>query len=110
MRRYKYSALVKMDASVADADGGLPPGTTSRVTVRATHHQTHSTKFFSALAAMPSRSLSHPGDHAVDITLSVLGEDVPDYLDAGDELAVWRGHDIGHGVITRRLFLWTEAP
>jgi hypothetical protein len=44
------------------------------------------------------------------MTLSVLGDDVPDYLDTGDEVALWRGHDIGHGLITRRLFLGAETP
>ena len=80
------------------------------MTVRADHHQTHRTKFFSALVTAPASAALWPGDHSVEMTLSVLGEDVLEYLDAGDEVALWRGHDIGHGVITRRLFLWTETP
>lgn len=44
------------------------------------------------------------------MTLTVVGDDVPDYLEAGDAVALWRGHDIGHGIITRRLSLWVEAP
>jgi hypothetical protein len=110
MKRYKYSAHIKMDPADADTDGMPPPGTTRRVTVRAHHRQTHSPRFFSALATAPAWIPLGPDDHGVDMTLSVLGDDVPDYLDAGDELALWRGREIGHGVITRRLFLWAETP
>jgi hypothetical protein len=95
-----------MDPGAEGTHGAPRPGTTRRVTVRAHHHQTHNPKFFRALATASAR----PGDHGVEITLSVLGDDVPDYLDAGDELALWSGHEIGHGTITRRLFLWAETP
>jgi len=40
----------------------------------------------------------------------VVGNDVPDYLDAGDSFALWRGHNIGHGVISRRLSWFADAP
>lgn len=108
MRRYKYRALVKLDPA---AGHGVPaPGETRRVTVRANHHRTHSGKFFSALAAVPITSSPAGGDHSVQMTLTVLGDDVPDYLDAGDAVALWQGNDIGQGVITRRLPPWVEAP
>ena len=41
--------------------------------------------------------------------MTVLGDDACDYLEAGDIFALWRGHDIGHGVISRRLSLWTDS-
>jgi hypothetical protein len=110
MRHYKYRALIKLDPAAARGHRVPTPGNTCRVTVRAHHHRTHSGKFFSALAAIPATSSPAGGDRSVQMTLTVLGDDVPDYLDAGDAVALWRGGDIGQGVITRRLPLWVEAP
>jgi len=110
MRHYKYRALVKLDLAATHGHHALAPGRTCRVMVRAHHHRTHSGKFFSALAAMPATSASASSSQSVQLTLTVLGDDVPDYLDAGDALDLWQGADIGHGVITRRLPLWVEAP
>ncbi|HEY1917179.1 MAG TPA: hypothetical protein VGH27_16555 [Streptosporangiaceae bacterium] len=44
------------------------------------------------------------------MTLTVLGDDVPDYLDAGETVQLWRGTDISPALITRRLFLGAEGP
>lgn len=107
MRRYKYRALVKMEQDTTSPWQG---GTTWRVIVQASHHQTHHGQFFSALVTTAEGTGPPPGDHSVEMTLAVLGDDVPDYLDAGDPVKLWRGHDIGHGIITRRLPTLIEAP
>ncbi|MGH3156663.1 MAG: hypothetical protein ACRDNF_08840 [Streptosporangiaceae bacterium] len=109
MHRYRYRALVRLEPA-AGPGGGLEAGKTCRVTVRAQHHQTHRSKFFSALADTPAAASPLDTGHSVQVTLTVLGDDVPDYLDAGDPVALWRGGDLGHGVITRRLQMWVEAP
>lgn len=107
MRHYKYRALVKLEQ---DAKRPRQEGTTWRVIVQAGHHETHRGQFFSALVTTAEGTESPPGDRSVEMTLDVLGDDVPDYLDAGDPVKLWRGHDIGHGVITRRLPTLIEAP
>jgi hypothetical protein len=33
------------------------------------------------------------------------GDDPADYFSAGDHFALWLGHDIADGVVTRRLFV-----
>jgi hypothetical protein len=110
-RQYKYRALVRLEPDTSEGRGGSPlPAEGGRVVVRAEHHETHRSKMFSALVSgMPSLS-PRAGDRSVELTMTVLGEDVVDYLEAGDTFALWRGHDIGRGLISRRLQLWVDGP
>lgn len=109
MKQYKFSTLVRLNPpNGTGADRPLPE-TDGRVVVRARHHDTHGSKIFSALVSgLPDRPVST--DHSVQLTLTVLGNDVCDYLEAGDAFTLWRGHDIGKGVISRRLSWWADAP
>jgi hypothetical protein len=109
MERYKYSALVKLNEP--SATGTDPPSleTGARVAVRARHHETGSSKLFSALITLIHDS-SAQADRSIPLTLTVVGSDVPDYLVAGDSFILWRGHDIGRGVISRRLSWFADAP
>jgi len=35
----------------------------------------------------------------------VLGDDAGDYLAPGERFELWRGHDLGSGVVTSRIFI-----
>lgn len=108
MEQYKYSTLVKLNGPGSDrTDPPLQAG--ARVAVRARHHETGASKLFSALIVVILDDSPQP-DHSVPLTLAVVGDDVPEYLDAGDSFTLWRGHDIGQGVISRRLSWFAEAP
>jgi hypothetical protein len=111
VKSYKYRALVRLDRP---GPGRRPdpalPETGGRFVVRAHHHETHRSKIFSALVAMPADEPLRAADHSIQLTMTVLGDDACDYLEAGDTFALWRGHDVGHGIISRRLFLWADAP
>lgn len=110
MKRYTYSALVRLTPSGGqESPGPLLPETGARVAVRAAHHETHHSKTFSALISSAHGEPLVPSGHSIQATITVLGEDAGDYLDAGDTFALWRGHDIGRGVISRRLRLWAET-
>jgi len=102
MKRYKYQALVTLaqDASEASALSG----SACRMVVRAEHPGTHQHKIFSALVSSSDGSDLRPGGHVV-LTMRVLGDDVADYLHPGDHFDLWRGQDVGHGVVSRRLFV-----
>jgi hypothetical protein len=39
------------------------------------------------------------------VTLTVLGHDAGDRLHPGEGFVLWRGHDVGSGVVTRRIFV-----
>ncbi len=111
--RLKFQALVTPARRAPDPAGSPPPdrtvfdmapGQMQRMAVRCEHHQTHATGFFNALV---SSNGDEPGllgnDHAV-VTITITGDEPAEYLGVGDYFALWRGHDIAVGVITRRLF------
>jgi hypothetical protein len=109
-RQFKYRALVRLDPGAAGGRGGpLLPEPEGRVVVRAQHHDTHTSKMFSALVS-GAAGQAVTGDHSIELTVTVRGENVDEYLDAGDKFALWRGHDIGQGVISRRLHTWVSGP
>jgi len=109
MKQYKYSALIKL-VSASETSGEPPlPATGGRVVVRARHHEKKGSKMFSALISTPPDQPLKP-DHSMQVTLTVVGDDVLDYLDAGDSFTLWRGREIGQGVISRRLSWWAEGP
>ena len=111
MKNYKYRALVKLasDTSARDTDPAFPR-MGGRVVVRAHHHETHHPKMFRALINAAGGESLRPADHSIQLTLTVVGDDGRDYLEPGDTFVLWRGHDIAQGVISRRLFLWADAP
>jgi hypothetical protein len=110
-RQYKYRAMVRLEPDTSEGRGGSPlPAEGGRVVVRAEHHDTHRSKMFSALVSSAPLPDVLTRDHSVELTMTVLGEDVVDYLEAGDTFALWRGHDIGQGLISRRLHLWVDGP
>jgi hypothetical protein len=110
VKQYKYRALVKLEPSGSRGSAGpVLPETGGRVVVRARHHDTQRSKMFSALVTtVPGEPVRAAGDHSIQLTMTVLGDDACDYLEAGDSFALWRGHDIGQGVIARRLVLWAD--
>ncbi len=110
VKQYKYRALVKLSPAGEDRTQASLPETGGRVVVRAEHHDTHRSKVFSALISASYGEPLRPAEHSIQLTMTVLGDDCGDYLDAGDTFALWRGHDIGQGVISRRLPLWVDSP
>lgn len=103
MKRYKYQALVRLLAQQESGCAPALPGPACRMVVRARHHETHAGKLFSALVAASNDRV--PGDSHVIVTVTVLGDDARDYLAAGEEFTLWRGGDVGRGVVTRRIFV-----
>ena len=78
--------------------------------VRAHHHESHRDKIFAALIDATSEEPLRSADHSIQLTMTVTGDDVRDYFEPGDTFVLWRGHEIGRGVISRRLVLWADAP
>ena len=105
MKRYKYQATVTL-ARPAGKDTAIP-GPACRMVVRAAHRETHASQLFSALVSsgdglLPTAAATGP---QVVVTLVVLGDTAADYLAPGEEFDLWRGQNVGHGVITRRIFV-----
>ena len=104
MKRYKYQALVTPRPA---GDGGtLMAEASQRVVVRAVNIETHRSQLFRALLDSDGGTTPfRPGSAQVLVTLRLLGDDVCDCLEVGSHFALWRGADIGEGVITRRLYV-----
>ena len=80
------------------------PGQTRRIVVRGEHHETHGSQVFSALVT-PGEDLPRPEDDHVIMTVTLSCRDPREYFEIGDHFALWLGGDVGHGVVTRRLFV-----
>jgi hypothetical protein len=102
MKRYKFQALVTLDPAVTAAS--VRPGQTRRIVVRGEHHETHGSQVFSALVT-PGEDLPRRDDDHVIMTVTLSCPDPREYFEIGDHFALWLGGDVGHGVVTRRLFV-----
>jgi hypothetical protein len=71
--------------------------------IRARHRETRASKIFSALVTTSDNS--PPGSSHLIVRLIVLGDDTGDYLTPGEGFVLWRGYDVGRGVVTRRIFV-----
>jgi len=103
-RRYKIQAMITLAAPGDDAAGPLLSGPSCRALIRARHHDTRAGRFFPALMDIRD-DYAVPDDRHLVVTAVVLGDDASDYLGVGDEFTLWRGQDIGRGVVTRRVFV-----
>jgi len=88
----------------ADARSKLSSGS-HRMVLRAENSETHRSQVFSALVDGEEDGPFRPGSPQVMVTLRVIGDDVSDYLEIGSHFSLWSGHDLGRGVVTRRLHL-----
>jgi len=102
MRRFKYQAMVKLRPA---GDGSAPaalPADTCRMVIKARHRETGATKIFSSLVTNEGGAA---GGSGISVVMLVLGDDAGDYLAPGERFALWRGHEMGSGIVTRRVFV-----
>jgi hypothetical protein len=108
MKRYKYQTLVTLAQRGGDGGDGGPqaalPGPACRMVVRARHRETRASKMFSALVSSADETLV-ADSNTISLTVIVLGDDACDYLAPGERFVLWRGQDLGSGVVTRRIFV-----
>jgi len=103
VRLFKFRALVDIDP----ADGSSPVRAFHSGTRALTVHacrigQPASDKYFPAMLTWDDQHDLLPGDHAI-VTITVVDQQAPDYLDAGQPFTLWGGGS-GHGIISRRVF------
>jgi len=105
VKRYKFQALVTMggggDAGPRVVLGSAP----HRMVLRGQNDETGHSQIFSALVSCEDEGPFRPHGHQMLVTLRLAGDDVADYLHSGGRFDLWLGGDVGHGVITRRLFV-----
>lgn len=62
-----------------------------------------STRHFPAEICWDGEQPLHPGDRAV-VTITVTDDDASEFFAAGQHFALWSGGDVGHGVISRKVY------
>ena len=105
MQRFKYQALVTPFADDGgDARSKLSSGS-HRMVLRAENSGTHRTEVFQALVDGEDDGPFRAGSPQIMVTLRVIGDDLAEYLEIGSHFSLWSGHDLGRGVVTRRLHI-----
>lgn len=104
MQRYKFQALVTPVEDDGDARAKLSAGS-HRMVLRAENSETHRSEVFSALVDGEDDGPFRAGSPQIMVTLRVVGDNITDYMEIGSHFSLWSGHDVGRGVVTRRLHL-----
>jgi hypothetical protein len=105
VKRYKFQALVTLGMERNSGLATLLGGQSRRVVLRGRHHETGSSRFFAALVTKNGGDRTWPEEDPVIMTIALMGDDPGEYFEIGDRFAFWLGHDLGQGVVTRRLFI-----
>jgi hypothetical protein len=102
---YKYRALITLDATGPGENARQYPLGTHKLMVRCSDlAQPATLRYFpAAIYRADERPLS-PGDADVIVTIEVADDEAGEFLGPGQRIALWNGHDIGRGVISRRVF------
>lgn len=105
MKRYKFQALVTLnEANKQEPEASLSPAP-CRMVLRGRNDETQRSRFFTALVSCDDDGPFQPGSHYRLVTLRLAGDDVADYFAIGGHFALWRGGEVGQGIVTRRLFV-----
>ncbi len=106
LRRYTFEALVSIPPPDGD-QSAPPPGPDWHGVIRArTNAQGSSPGLFSALVAgWDPHAPGRAGDAQALATIIAFGSEPADCLPVGGRFALWRGRDVAHGVVTRRIFV-----
>jgi hypothetical protein len=103
VRLFKFRALVDIDLADTSAPVRAYHSGTRALTVHARRiGEPACDKYFPAMLTWDDQRDLLPGDHAV-VTITVVDEEAPAYLDAGQPFTLWGGGS-GHGVISRQVF------
>jgi hypothetical protein len=105
MQRFKFQALVTPNADDDDDARAKLSSGSHRMVLRAENSETHRSQVFSALVDGEDDGPFRPGSPQIMVTLRVIGDDIGDYLGIGSHFNLWLGHDVGRGIVTRRLHL-----
>ena len=113
LRQLRFRALITLDpagtrSTVVSRPSGPPAqrylNHTRALMVQALRlHSPGSTRIFPAEICWDDEQALYPGDHA-EVTITVIDDEAPEFLGAGQRFTLWSGKNVGHGTITRRVF------
>jgi hypothetical protein len=105
MKRYKFQALVTMRGKGDDWPRVGLGAAPRRMVLRGRNEESGRSQMFSTLVSCDDGTPFRPDSRQVLVTLRLAGDDVADYLEIGGHFDLWLGGVVGHGVVTRRLFV-----
>lgn len=109
MRQFRFRALITLDRAEPRPSALRPPARQYPNHTRALMIEARplrgigGSRYFPAELSWDSERPLHPGDRAV-VTITVTDGEARAFFDAGQRFTIWSGGDVGHGVISRRVF------
>ncbi|MFC3985211.1 hypothetical protein [Streptosporangium jomthongense] len=107
MTRMKVRALITL---LPPEKGGLThalPHRTQSLTICAHHREggvLHNRPFAAAITTDDWKPLT-PGDRNHIMTIIVTDDEATEYLRPGERFDLWCGHDVGSGIVSRRVVI-----
>ena len=102
MRQIRYRALITLDTAPQDAKPYRNLTHALMVRARCLQRPAYSKYFPSEISWDDERPL-RAGDHAV-VTITMIDDEASQFFAPGQHFTIWNGSDVGHGVISRRVF------
>jgi len=107
------NSIAEQAAGTAQAMPGqprsYPSGTPTLIVRSARLGQPAVQRYFPAAIYRADDRPLNPGDKGVMVTIEIPDDEAYDFMGAGQPITLWHGSDIGHGVISRRMF-FTSMP
>lgn len=100
MRSLKFRALVTLDPATERRSSAV-----RRLVVRAHRHGPGGVRAFNAVIVTDDQEPLRPGDTHHIVTMTVTEEEALELLRPGDRFELWSDHQLGHGVVSRRVFV-----
>lgn len=107
MAQFRFRALVTLDGTAPATPGKQHQRDPGKVVVYASHRALPDyCRYFPAVMSRDEARPLGPGDHAV-VTITTTDAEAADFFAAGQHFTMWAGNDIGHGIVSRRVFAWS---
>lgn len=110
MSLYKFRALINLDGTEPEGPSRAYPSGTHSLMVRCGRlGEPAEQRYFPAAIYRADEGSLSPGDKGVVVTIEIADDDACGFLGPGQRVTLWNGSDMGHGVISRRVF-FTWVP
>jgi hypothetical protein len=104
-RRYTFEALVTVAPGGNPSAPALGPDWRGVLRARTNGDGTSPGLFTALIAGWDPHSPDRAGTVRALATIVAFGAEPAETLPVGGSFALWHGHDVGHGIVTRRIFV-----
>lgn len=104
MKTFRFRALVTLEATAHEAPASHYAGGAHAVMVHASSRSRPGCdRYFPAALCRDDEQPLKPGHRAV-VTITLTDDEAMNYLAPGQPFTLWTGGEVGHGIISRRVF------